>query len=416
MYKVKDINLFVRGKLKVGLARQNMPVLSLIREDFSKRKPLEGLRVGFCLHVTKETAVLVETLVEGGGKVAISGCNPLSTQDDVAAYLADRGIEVFAWKGETEKEYYENINKILDFMPNITIDDGSDLVFLTHTKRRECLESIIGGCEETTTGVNRLIAMEKERKLEYPIIAVNNSLTKHLFDNRYGTGQSTIDGILRATSTLIAGKNFVVAGYGYCGKGIARCAQGMNANVIVTETDPVRALEARMEGYSVMPMQDASVIGDIFVTATGNRDIITRNHLLRMKNGAIIANSGHFNNEIDVKGLEELSSEKRRVRDNCDEYYITNGKKVYLLGEGRLVNLAAAEGHPSEVMDMSFANQALGAEYIAANKGKLECKVYDLPRDVDHRIASLKLKSMGISKDDLTERQKEYLNSWKEGT
>lgn len=416
MYQVKDIKLAEKGELKVELARQNMPVLAIIKEEFSREKPLKDLQVGFCLHVTKETAVLVETLIAGGAKVAITGCNPLSTQDDIAAYLASKGVNVFAWKGETNEEYYRNLNKILDFGPDITVDDGCDLVFQIHTKRQGLLEKIIGGCEETTTGVMRLKAMEKDNQLKYPIIGVNNAKTKHLFDNRYGTGQSTIDGILRATSTLIAGKSFVVAGYGFCGKGIAKRARGMDANVIVTETDAVKALEAKMDGYSVMPMGKAAEIGDIFVSATGNKKVIKKENIEKMKSGAILANAGHFDAEIDIPGLNSISKERKVMRDNCEQYILNNNKKIYLLAEGRLVNLVAAEGHPSEVMDMSFANQALCVEYLSKNKGKLETKVYDVPKDIDKKIAKLKLKTFGVEIDELDKEQKDYLNSWKEGT
>lgn len=416
MYQVKDIKLAEKGELKVELARQNMPVLAMIKEEFSREKPLKDLQVGFCLHVTKETAVLVETLIAGGAKVAITGCNPLSTQDDIAAYLASKKVNVFAWKGETNEEYYRNLNKILDFGPDITVDDGCDLVFQIHTKRQDLLEKIIGGCEETTTGVMRLKAMEKDNQLKYPIMGVNNAKTKHLFDNRYGTGQSTIDGILRATSTLIAGKNFVVAGYGFCGKGIAKRARGMDANVIVTETDAVKALEAKMDGYSVMPMGKAAEIGDIFVSATGNKKVIKKENIEKMKSGAILANAGHFDAEIDIPGLNSISKERKVMRDNCEQYILNNNKKIYLLAEGRLVNLVAAEGHPSEVMDMSFANQALCVEYLSKNKGKLETKVYDVPEDIDKKIAKLKLEAFGVEIDELDKEQKDYLNSWKEGT
>lgn len=416
MYQVKDIKLAEKGELKAELARHNMPVLAMIREEFSKEEPLKDLQVGFCLHVTKETAILVETLIAGGAEVAITGCNPLSTQDDIAAYLASKGANVFAWKGETKEDYYRNLNKILDFGPDITVDDGCDLIFEIHTKRKGLLEKIIGGCEETTTGVMRLKAMEKDNQLNYPIIGVNNAKTKHLFDNRYGTGQSTIDGILRATSTLIAGKNFVVAGYGFCGKGIAKRARGMDANVIVTEIDAVKALEAKMDGFGVIPMYKAAEIGDIFVTATGNKRVIKKEDIGKMKSGAILANAGHFDAEIDIPGLEQITREKKMMRDNCEQYTLNNNKKIYLLAEGRLVNLVAAEGHPSEVMDMSFANQALCVEYLSKNKGKLEARVYDVPEEIDKKVAELKLKTFGVEIDELDREQKDYLNSWKEGT
>ncbi|MEM7826859.1 MAG: adenosylhomocysteinase [Candidatus Aenigmatarchaeota archaeon] len=414
MYKVKDISLASQGRLKVEWSEQRMPVLMGIRRKFEKTKPLKGFTVGICLHVTKETAVLVETLVAGGARVAITGCNPLSTQDDISAYLAKKNINIFAWRGETKEEYYENINKVLDFKPEFTVDDGGDLVFTVHKDRKELISNIIGGCEETTTGIQRLIAMKNENKLRYPIIDVNNAKTKHLFDNRYGTGQSTIDGIMRATSVLIAGKNFVVAGYGWCGKGIAMRARGMGANVIVTEVDPLKALEAAMDGFRVMPMDVAAELGDIFVTATGNKDIIIGDHIKKMKNGAILANAGHFNVEIKLSDLEKESVEKKRIRENCEQYELKNGKRIYLLAEGRLVNLACAEGHPSEVMDMSFANQALSIKYLIENR--LEPGIYPVPHEVDNMIAYLKLKTLGIKIDELTESQKKYLSSWEDGT
>ncbi|OYT27207.1 MAG: adenosylhomocysteinase [Candidatus Altiarchaeales archaeon ex4484_96] len=413
-YKVKDIGLAEAGRLKIDWAQAHMPVLMQIREDYKKNKPLAGIKIGFALHVTKETAVLVETLVEGGADVSITGCNPLSTQDDVAAALAAGGIKVYAWRGETKEQYYDNINLVLDHKPNITIDDGADLVFTIHTKRRNLLDNVSGGCEETTTGVIRLKAMEKEGKLSYPVMDVNNAMTKHFFDNRYGTGQSTIDGILRATNALIAGKTFVVSGYGFCGRGVAKRAQGMGANVIVTEVDPIKALEAVMDGFRLMPMDQASQIGDIFVTVTGDIDVLRGKHVSEMKNGAIIANSGHFNVEINIGEIEELSKSKKKIRDNVEEYTLKNNKKVYVLAEGRLVNLAAAEGHPSEVMDMSFANQALAVKHLLENK--LEPGVYRIPPELDERIAEVKLETMGVLKDNLTPGQKKYLTSWEEGT
>jgi len=415
-HEVKDISLADQGRLKIEWAEEHMPVLMQIRKKFENEKPFKGLTIGMALHVTKETAVLVRTLKAAGAKVAITGCNPLSTQDDVAAALAYEGINVFAWRGETNDEYYKNLNKVLDYKPNITIDDGCDLVFLIHTKRRELLKDIVGGCEETTTGVIRLQAMEKEGKLEYPVININDSETKHFFDNRYGTGQSTIDGILRATSVLLSGKNFVVSGYGFCGRGVAMRARGMGSNVIVTEVDPVRALEASMDGFRVMRMEEACKLGDVFVTTTGDKDVITGEHLKKMKSGAIVANSGHFDSEINKKDLENMSKSKKIVRPDVEKYELKNGCYVYLLGEGRLVNLAAAEGHPSEVMDMSFANQFFGAKFVLDNKGKLENKVYNIPQETDKQIAALKLKSMGISIDELTAEQKKYLSSWDEGT
>lgn len=416
MYKIKDINLADAGKKRIQWAEDHMPVLMKIREEFEKEKPLEGLTIGFALHVTKETAVLVRTLIAGGAKVAIAGCNPLSTQDDVAAELAKEGVDVFAWRGLTTEEYYACINDVLNVNPDITIDDGCDLVTTVHTKRKDLLKKIKGGCEETTTGIIRLRAMERDNALKYPIIAVNNAQTKHFFDNRYGTGQSTIDGILRATSVLIAGKNFVVSGYGWCGRGVANRARGMGANVIITEVDPIKALEAVMDGFRVMKMEDAAKEGDIFVTVTGNKNVIRKEHIEKMKNFAILANSGHFNLEISIPDLEELSVKKEKIRDNVEKYYLKNGKKIYLLSEGRLVNLAAAEGHPSEVMDMSFANQALCVKYIAENYENLQPKVYDVPREIDEKVAKLKLKTMNIEIDELTEEQKRYLSSWEEGT
>jgi len=413
-YDVKDINLADKGKLKIEWAEAHMPVLMEIRREFERTTPLKNIRVGFALHVTKETGVLVKTLIAGGAQVAITGCNPLSTQDDVAAALAKDGIEVYAWRGESRDEYYQNINKVLDFEPEVTIDDGGDLVFTIHKERQELIENVRGGCEETTTGIIRLRAMDKDKALKYPVMDVNNAKTKHFFDNRYGTGQSTIDGILRATNVLIAGKNFIVAGYGFCGRGIASRAEGMGANVIVTETDPTRALEAVMDGFRVMPLREATRIGDIFVTATGDIDVLRKEHFELMKNNAILANSGHFNVEINIPELEELSVEKKKIRENVEKYKLKNGKFLYLLAEGRLVNLAAAEGHPSEVMDMSFANQALAVKYLLENK--LEPGVYKIPDEIDDRIAVLKLKTMDIEIDQLTGRQKKYLESWSEGT
>lgn len=409
-YEVKNIELAEQGKKKIELAEERMPVLMGIRRDFREKKPLENLVVGIALHVTKETAALVKTLETGGAKVAITGCNPLSTQDDVAAYLAKQGTNVFAWREETNEEYYKNLNKVLDYNPDFIIDDGADLISLIHKERKELLKKVKGGCEETTTGVMRLRAMEKDNALEFPVIAVNDADTKHLFDNRYGTGQSTIDGILRSSNTLLAGKNFVVSGYGWCGKGIAKRAKGMDSDVIVTEVDYVKAIEARMDGYKVMPIAEAAKIGDIFVTATGNRDVITIENILAMKEGAIVANSGHFNIEIELDNL----GKKERVRENFDKYTLSNGKHIYVAGEGRLVNLACAEGHPSEVMDMSFANQVFSVKYL--NENNLSKRVYIIPKEIDNQIAALKLETMGIKIDTLTPKQKEYLNSWKEGT
>ncbi len=416
-YDVKDLSLSEKGKLRIEWASNEMPVLRLIKKDFSERKPLKGVRIAACLHVTTETANLMITLKEAGAEVYLTASNPLSTQDDVAAALVkEYNIPVFAIRGEDKDTYYEHIHKVLDKKPNITMDDGGDLVSTIHKERKEVLDGIMGGTEETTTGVIRFKSMEKEGVLKYPIIAVNDAHTKHMFDNRYGTGQSTIDGILRATNVLIAGKNFVVVGYGWCGKGIAMRAKGMGANVIVTEVDPLRALEAVMDGYRVMSMEQASKIGDIFVTATGDIHVIREEHMKNMKDGAMLANSGHFNVEIDIPALEKMSVSKRKVREYVEEYTLKDGRRIFLLGEGRLINLVAAEGHPSAVMDMSFANQALSAEYIKENYEKLEPKVYKVPEEIDKRVAELKLKSMGIKIDSLTEEQEEYLNSWTIGT
>ncbi|ADC69156.1 adenosylhomocysteinase [Methanocaldococcus sp. FS406-22] len=415
MYAVRDINLWKEGERKIEWAKQHMPVLNLIRERFKEEKPFKGITIGMALHLEAKTAVLAETLMEGGAKIAITGCNPLSTQDDVAAACAKKGMHVYAWRGETVEEYYENLNKVLDHEPDIVIDDGCDLIFLLHTKRTELLDNIMGGCEETTTGIIRLKAMEKEGALKFPVMDVNDAYTKHLFDNRYGTGQSALDGILRATNLLIAGKTVVVAGYGWCGRGVAMRAKGLGAEVVVTEVNPIRALEARMDGFRVMKMEKAAEIGDIFITTTGCKDVIRKEHILKMKNGAILANAGHFDNEINKKHLQELAKSVREVR-NCVTEYDLGDKKIYLLGEGRLVNLACADGHPCEVMDMSFANQALAAEYILKNHDKLEPRVYNIPYEQDLMIASLKLKAMGIEIDELTEEQKKYLEDWREGT
>jgi adenosylhomocysteinase len=416
MSKVKDMKLAEKGEAKIQWAEDHMPVLMGIRKRFEKEKPLKGLRISCCLHVTKETAVLMKTLKAGGAEVFLCGSNPLSTQDDVAAALVKNNIKVFAWRGLNKDEYYWCVDRVLDAKPHITMDDGGDLVTRIHEKRRDLISNILGGTEETTTGVIRFRAMEREGILKYPIIAVNDAYTKHFFDNRYGTGQSTIDGILRATSILLSGKNFVVAGYGWCGRGIAMRAKGMGANVIVTEVDHLRALEAVMDGFCVMPISEAAKIGDIFVTATGCKNVIRKEHFEKMKSGSILANAGHFDVEINKKDLEDLAKSKRVIRENVEEYVLRNGKKLYLLSEGRLVNLAAAEGHPSEVMDMSFANQALVAEYLVKNKGKLEAKVYKVPEEIDKNIAKLKLETMGIKIDRLTKEQEKYLSEWKEGT
>ncbi|MBU0531942.1 adenosylhomocysteinase [Candidatus Micrarchaeota archaeon] len=413
-YKVKDIALAQQGRLNIEYAERNMPIMLKIRERFKKKQTFKGITIGLALHVTKETAVLVRTLVAGGATVAIASCNPLSTQDDVAAALAEEEISVYAKKGETKEEYYDYIERVIKQEPMITIDDGCDLVTALHTKHKDKLKKVIGGCEETTTGIIRLHAMEKDGVLEYPMIAVNDNKTKHLLDNYYGTGQSTIDGLLRATNVLIAGKNFVVCGYGDCGKGVALRAAGMGANVIVTEVDAFRAMKARLDGYYVIPIAEAAKIGDIFVTVTGDKHVINTKHIENMKDGALLANSGHFDNEIDVSGMNKIWK-KRRIRPFLEEYDV-KGKKIYLCAEGRLVNLAAAEGHPSEVMATSFAGQALACEYLVENKGKLSAKVIRLPEELDNKIAELQLTAMGVKKDELSKEQKEYLTSWEEGT
>jgi adenosylhomocysteinase len=416
-YDVKDLSLAPKGKLRIEYADQQMPVLQLIRKRFENEKPLDGVTIAACLHVTTETANLVRTLKSGGAKVYLCASNPLSTQDDVAASLVqDFGISTFAIKGEDNETYYRHINSVLDAKPVVTMDDGADTVGVIHSSRRELIPGIIGGTEETTTGVIRLRSMERDGVLAYPIIAVNDANTKHLFDNRYGTGQSTIDGILRATNVLYAGKVFVVGGYGYCGRGVAMRASGMGARVIVCEVDPLRALEAVMDGYQVMPMLEAARVGDIFCTVSGNINVIRKEHFERMKDGAIVANSGHFNVEIEIPALEKLAVSRRKVRDFVEEFTLADGRRIYLLGEGRLINLAAAEGHPACVMDMSFANQALCCEYIVKNGKSLEKKVYAVPEEIDKQIAALKLESMGVQIDALTPEQERYLASWQEGT
>jgi adenosylhomocysteinase len=416
-HDVKDLSLAPRGKLRIEWAEAQMPVLRLIKERFAQEKPFQGLRLSGCLHVTTETANLFITLQAGGAELALCASNPLSTQDDVAACLvADYSIPVFAIKGEDNTTYYKHLVSALAQRPHLSMDDGADLVTAIHKDTTGLVGGVIGGTEETTTGVVRLRAMEAAGVLKYPIVAVNEADTKHFFDNRYGTGQSTIDGIMRATNTLLAGKNIVVAGYGWCGRGASMRARGMGANVIITEVDAVRALEAVMDGYRVMPMIEAARIGDIFITTTGDVNIIDVAHLSVLKNGAILANSGHFNDEINIPALEKMSTAKRRIRDFVDEYRTSDGRRVFLLAEGRLINLAAAEGHPPDVMDMSFANQALGAEYIVKNAKYLEKKVYGVPRDIDTNIARLKLEAMGISIDTLTAEQTKYLNSWETGT
>jgi adenosylhomocysteinase len=416
-HDVKDLGLAEKGKLRIEWAEQWMPVLRLIRSRFEKERPLEGITLVACLHVTTETANLMRTLKAGGAKVALCASNPLSTQDDAAASLvADFDVPTFAIKGEDTKTYYKHINQALDFGPNITMDDGADTVSVIHSERRDLAGSIIGGTEETTTGVIRLRAMEKDGVLLYPIVAVNDAYTKHLFDNRYGTGQSTIDGILRATNYLLAGSAFVVAGYGWCGRGVAMRAKGMGARVVVTEVDPLRALEASMDGFDVVPMADAAKIGDVFCTLTGDINVIRPEHFAVMKDRAIISNSGHFNVELNLKGLAAMAKSHRQVRESVEEYVLQDGRRIYVLGEGRLVNLAAAEGHPAVVMDMSFADQALSAEYIAARGRELERKVYSVPRELDEQVARLKLEALGIRIDELTEEQREYLASWEMGT
>ena len=414
-FKVKDQKLAPKGALLVEWAAKHMPVLAQIRTRFEKEKPLANFTVAACLHVTKETAVLAETLKAGGAKVALCGSNPLSTQDEVAAYLATKGINVYAWRDQTTEDYFWCINKVLDYKPQVTLDDGADVVGTLHKERKDILDNVIGGTEETTTGVIRLRAMEQDGALKYPIIAVNDAYTKYLFDNRYGTGQSTIDGILRATSILLAGKYFVIAGYGWCGRGLAMRAKGMGAKVVVTEIDPTKALEAVMDGFNVMPMIEASKIGDVFVTLTGNKSVIRKEHMQKMKDGVIIANSGHFNVEINIPDLEKMSKSIRTLRPNLVEYTLHDGRKLHLLAEGRLVNLAAAEGHPSEVMDMSFANQALSTEYLVNSKG-LETRVYRVPKEIDELVAGLKLKAINVEIDELTNEQKKYLATWEAGT
>ncbi|MBZ5663874.1 MAG: adenosylhomocysteinase [Acidobacteriia bacterium] len=414
---VKGFELADLGKKRIEWANQSMKVLQIIRKEFIKNQPLKGIRVSACLHVTAETANLMIALRDGGADVALCASNPLSTQDDVAASLVrDYSIPVFAIKGEDNDSYYSHIMAAVDHRPQITMDDGADLVTVLHTKRKAELGNVIGGTEETTTGVIRLRAMAKEGVLGYPIVAVNDADTKHLFDNRYGTGQSTIDGIIRATNFLLAGSKFVVAGYGWCGRGLASRARGAGAEVIITEIDPTKALEAVMDGFRVMSMEEAAKLGDVFCTVTGNKNVLAKQHFELMKDGAIISNSGHFNVEIDIPSLEKMSSSKRTTRNFVDEYSLKDGRRINLLGEGRLINLAAAEGHPASVMDMSFADQALSCEYMVKNHASLEKKVYTVPVDLDKRVAKLKLESLGIKIDRLTSEQEEYLASWSEGT
>ncbi|MGD0916020.1 MAG: adenosylhomocysteinase [Thermodesulfobacteriota bacterium] len=439
-YDIKDISLAEKGRLRMEWAEMAMPVLKLIRNRFEKEKPLKAMRLSACLHVTTETAALMRTLLAGGAQVALCASNPLSTQDDVAAYLVkELSLPVFAIKGEDNNTYYAHIQKALAFMPNLTMDDGADLVSSLHfialekwgelqpsvqrwaeglskEKREEMVKGLMGGTEETTTGVIRLRSMEKSGVLRFPILAVNDAETKHLFDNRYGTGQSTMDGILRATNRLIAGATFVVSGYGWCGKGLTMRAKGMGANVIVTEISPLRALEAVMDGHRVMTIDEAAGVGDIFCTVSGNVNVIRKEHFLKMKDGAIIANSGHFNVELDLEGLREITNSRKKVREFVEEFKLNNGRRIYLLGEGRLVNLASAEGHPSSVMDMSFANQALAAEFLVKHHQTLKKMVYQVPSEIDQEIARMKLLTMGIEIDQLTKDQERYLASWEQGT
>jgi adenosylhomocysteinase len=416
-HDVKDLNLAGKGELRIEWARQNMPVLMAIKKRFEKEKPLKGLRISACLHVTTETANLMLVLQAGGAEAQLCASNPLSTQDDVAAALVkNHGIPTFAIKGEDNDTYYKHILSCLSNSPTITMDDGADLVSVLHSKRTDLVKDVVGGTEETTTGIIRLRSMAAEGVLRYPIIAVNDANTKHMFDNRYGTGQSTIDGIIRATNVLIAGQKFVVAGYGWCGKGVAQRARGLGAHVIVTEVDPLKAIEAVMDGFEVMSMDEAAKVGNVFVTVTGNKGVLVKRHFESMKNGAIVCNSGHFNVEIDIPALEAMAKEHRTVRDFVEEYSVSGDRKIYLLAEGRLVNLSAAEGHPAMVMDMSFANQALSAEFLRMNAKTLQKQVYRVPEDIDREIARLKLETMGIRIDHLSEEQAHYLASWQEGT
>ncbi len=421
-YEVKDIKLAAQGQKNIELAEMNMKALLEVQKKLKRSKPFKGMRIAMALHVTKETAVLVRTLVAGGAKVWITGCNPLSTQDDVAAAMAKEGVHVYGHKGESGRDYYRFMTEVIKCEPHITIDDGCDLVSEIHKKHPKLIEGIIGGCEETTTGIIRLKSMEADGALKYPVVAVNDNKTKHLMDNYYGTGQSTLDGVMRATNFMFAGKTVVVAGYGSCGKGVAMRAEGLGARVVVTEVDPFRALQAVMDGHQVMKMKDAAKIGDLFVTVTGNLHVIGPDHVKVMKDGALIANSGHFDCEIDMKGIESVAKGKRRVRPFMDEYEFggsrgyAKGRRIYVLGEGRLVNLAAAEGHPSDVMSMSFCGQALACEFLVKNKGKLDNRVYTLPDSIDEYISTLKLNSLGVAIDKLTPEQKKYLESWEVGT
>ncbi|MGD0855628.1 MAG: adenosylhomocysteinase [Dehalococcoidia bacterium] len=415
-YDVKDLNLAREGKLRIEWASRNMPVLKLIQARFALEKPFKGVRIAGCLHITTETANLALTLKAGGANMVLCASNPLSTQDDVAAALVESGFPTFSIKGENNKTYYKHIMAALEHKPQLTIDDGADLVSTIHREKTALLPNVIGGTEETTTGVIRLKNMAKAKKLKYPLVAVNDAKTKHFFDNRYGTGQSTLDGITRATNILWAGMNVVVCGYGYCGRGVAMRAKGMGAKVIVCEVDPISALEAAMDGFQVMPLLSAAKIGDVFITVTGNAHVIDKAHIARMKDGAILANSGHFNVEINIPALESMAKTKRRIKPFVDEYVLADRRRIFLLGEGRLINLAAAEGHPASVMDMSFANQALALEYMVKNKGELKPAIYPVPTEIDAEVGRLKLKSMDISIDKLTQEQQKYLNSWEEGT
>ncbi|MGD8414095.1 MAG: adenosylhomocysteinase [Candidatus Latescibacterota bacterium] len=414
---IKDIGRAPEGKDRISWADDRMPVLRSIRNRFQKEKPFTGIRIGACLHVTTETANLMRTLQAGGAEVAICASNPLSTQDDVAASLvADFGVATFCIQGEDNDKYYAHINSVLDTNPQITMDDGADLVYTLHSHREEVAKGVFGGTEETTTGVIRLRGMQKEGVLKYPVIAVNDAMTKHFFDNRYGTGQSTIDGILRATNILLAGTNFVVAGYGWCGRGVAMRARGMGANVIILEVDPIKALEAVMDGYQVMTGLEAAQVGDVFCTLTGDIAVIRQEHFERMKDGAIVANSGHFNVELDLESLEKISTKKKKIRKDVVQYTLPSNKRIYVLGEGRLINLASGEGHPASVMDMSFANQALACEYLVSHHGSLKPEVYTVPERIDREIAALKLHAMGYDIDKMTDQQERYMASWREGT
>lgn len=415
-YEVKDLKLASQGMLNIELAESRMQALMKVKQRFAREKPLKGIRIGMALHVTKETAVLVRTLIAGGADVAITGCNPLSTQDDVAAALAEENVKVWAYKGETKEDYYRYINYVISFKPNITIDDGCDLVSEIHKKHSHLIKGIIAGCEETTTGIIRLKAMERDKALEYPMIAINDNKTKHLLDNYIGTGQSTIDGILRGTNILFAGKNVVVVGYGDCGKGVALRAKGLGARVIVTEVHPFRALQAFYDGYQVMKMDEAAKIGDIFITVTGNKHVIKIEHINKMKDGAILANSGHFDVEVDYAGIKKVAKKVIQLRPLVEEFTLANGKRITALGQMRLVNLSLAEGHPSEVMDTSFCGQALACEYASKNRSKLPIRVIDLPEEIDNHIAQLKLEAYGVQIDKLDKEQAEYLSSWQEGT